>query len=160
MYTPYPAAGDSRWSSLRKWLLRGIALDLLVIVALLDYATGRDFSFTLMYLAPISVAIWYIGPIEGLAVCFLAAISGLVLELVVDMSLPAAVWNAGVRLGVYVVFYAILNQLRDRQARGGCRLDQPGARRHGRHLADGEAGPVQRQHRHCRRLAQVQGQRH
>src|SRR6266480_4959839 len=111
MYKPYPVVMESRWSSVRKWLLLGIAIGLLVIVGLLDYVTGNDFSFTLMYLAPISVAIWYIGPIAGLALCFLAAAGGLVIELTVGMPLPAALWNAGVRLGVYVVFYAILNQL-------------------------------------------------
>jgi len=45
----------------------------------LDYVTGRDFSFTLMYLAPISVAVWYIGPIAGLVLGFFAAACGLVI---------------------------------------------------------------------------------
>src|SRR6476619_5572439 len=115
MYKPYPVAIESRWRSIRKWLLLGIAVVLWVIVGLLDYVTGNDFSFTLMYLAPISVAIWYIGPIAGLALCFLAATGGLAIELAVGRPLPAALWNAGVRLGVYVVFYAILNRLRDRE---------------------------------------------
>src|SRR5256885_626785 len=116
MYKPYPIVSLSRWSSIRKWLLSGIAIGLLVIVGLLDYVSGNDFSFTLMYLAPVAVAIWYIGPIAGSVLCFLAAISGLGIELTIGRPLPAALWNAGVRLGVYVVFYAILNKLRDRQS--------------------------------------------
>src|SRR3954462_11631261 len=118
MYKPYFIFRDSGSSSTRKWVLGGICIGLLVTVGLLDYLAGNDLSFTLLYLAPIAIAIWYIGPIAGSVLCFSAAISGLSIELMIGRPLPTALWNVGVRLGVYVVFYAILNQLRDGHSRG------------------------------------------
>ncbi len=108
----------SRSDPANKWLLGSVALLLLAGVALLDYLAGRDFSFTLLYLAPISIAIWFVGALPALVMCFLAAGCSITGELYDNASLSAALWNAGGRLGVYLAFYVILGYLREHKMSG------------------------------------------
>jgi hypothetical protein len=105
-------------SPARKWLMGGVALLSLAAVGLCDYLTGKAFSFTLLYLAPICIAIWFIGNVPGLLFCFLAVIGAMIGELSDRASLPGALWNAGIRLGVYFVFYSLVSHLRDNQPTG------------------------------------------
>ena len=108
----------SQLSPANRWLWGGFALLLLAVVAPLDYVTGRDFSFTLLYLAPIAIAIWLVGAIPALVLCFLAACCSMAGELIHDAPLSAALWNAGGRLGVYLSFYVILGYLREHKTSG------------------------------------------
>jgi hypothetical protein len=95
-----------------------VALFALLLAGLLDEITGKDFSFTLLYLVPISIAVWFVGPSLALVLCFLAAASGMVVELVDKAPFPAALWNAGIRFGVYLVVYLLLSYLREHKAAG------------------------------------------
>src|SRR5438046_1606346 len=108
---------SSRSNPAKKWLMGGAAVLLLVVVAVLDYLSGRDFSFTLLYLGPIAIAIWFVGPLPGLVLCFSAAGSGMAIEFL-DRAPAAALWNGGVRLGVYLVFFVLLSYLREHKTSG------------------------------------------
>ncbi len=93
-----------------------IAIAAMAIVATLDYLSGREFSFTLLYLVPIAVAIAFVGPLPGFLLCVIAAGSGMRTELADHAPVSAALWNAGVRLGVYLVFYALFSFVLDNKA--------------------------------------------
>jgi hypothetical protein len=97
----------------RKWLMGAVALLVLGAVAAVDAHTGKDFTFTLLYLAPVAIAVWFAGSWPGLLMCFLAAASSLIIELREDQIAAVAVFNTCIRLGVYLAFYALLNYLRE-----------------------------------------------
>jgi hypothetical protein len=98
-----------------------LALCGLGIVGYLDYVTGKDLSFTLLYLAPISVAVWFVGPAAGLVLCCLAAASNMIVELSDGAPLGVTLWNSAVRFGVYVIFYSLLSYLREHNPSGQIR---------------------------------------
>src|SRR5262245_2443826 len=94
----------------------GISMLLLGVVAFLDYQTGRDVSFTLLYLLPICAAAWFVGRAFGIAVCLIAAICGLVIGAIGEPMLAVTLWNAGMRFGVYLCFSTLLHYLKTHSA--------------------------------------------
>src|SRR5437016_4713904 len=96
----------SRSGRAHQWLMGAIALCGLGIVGYLDYLTGKDLSFTLLYLAPISIAVWFVGPTAGLVLCCMAAASSMTSETISKAPIGIALWNTGIRFGVYIVFYS------------------------------------------------------
>src|SRR4051812_18863578 len=85
---------------------------LLVLVGLVDYLSGKEVSFTLFYLLPVSTAVWFVGRRFGLVMCAIAAVTGLTLELLDNQSSIAAFWNAGMRFGVYLVLCGLLDYIK------------------------------------------------
>jgi len=72
---------DKRVYDLNNWFVRlgpnqcfAIALASGLLVALFDYLTGPEFSFSIFYVAPIMMAGWYSGKNPGLAVAILSAV--------------------------------------------------------------------------------------
>jgi hypothetical protein len=100
-------------SPAKKWLTAGGALLLWAAVTFFDFVTGKEFSFTLLYLAPISISIWFVGPVTSLVLCFLAAGSSIVIESIDGVAPLAAFWNAGIRLGIYLLFFLLFSYLRE-----------------------------------------------
>ena len=92
---------------------------LLAAVGWLDFVTGKDTSFTILYLVPVSTAAWFAGRRIGLAFCVLAAACELVVEFASDQPNPVtACWNAGVKFGVYFAFCSLLEYVRTHRAGG------------------------------------------
>src|SRR5439155_12311188 len=87
---------------------RGLALTISLVllfgIAAIDYVTGRETSFTLLYLLPVSIAAWFIGPRAGLAISVGAAVLGLFVGLIGEQTLAIAFCNAGAKFGVYLTF--------------------------------------------------------
>jgi diguanylate cyclase (GGDEF)-like protein len=87
-----------------------------VLVGYLDYVTGNDLSLLLFYLLPIGIAAWY--GTRGLGL-FVAALSGVgwilgdLFELLQDHPL-LFIWNASMRISVFVVLAYLLSSLRAR----------------------------------------------
>src|SRR5215212_5277850 len=95
------------------WLAGLTSVLLLGVVGFLDYSTGSRTSFTLLYLLPISTAKWFVGRRAGRIACFVAALIGLSVGLSGDNpSLATELWNAAGRLGIYLVFCALLREAR------------------------------------------------
>ena len=92
-----------------------IAFALLVCCALGDYATGADVTFTLLYLAPVSLAAWYRGRAFGVLLALLASASSLSAS-VCDSTWPSrlrvVIWNEAGVLGVLVVIALVVSRLR------------------------------------------------
>jgi hypothetical protein len=100
-------------SPAKKCLITLGTLGLFAVVSFLDFTTGKEFSFTLPYLATISISIWFVGPAPSLVLCFLAAASSMICESADGTNSSAVLWNAAGRLGIYLLFYVILAYLRE-----------------------------------------------
>jgi hypothetical protein len=85
---------------------------LLLLVGLLDYFTGKQASLTLLYLLPIMTAKWFVGRRTARVFCVAAAAMGFAAALTDHPDLPTELWNAGGRLGVYLIFCALLREIR------------------------------------------------
>jgi diguanylate cyclase (GGDEF)-like protein len=112
------AADDGVLARMPRRTLLLSCLGLILLVGLLDWATGPDLELPLLYLIPIATAAWHAGRRMGIIV----AVSGAVTMFVVDVSgspewtaLPIAisVANGLVRLGVYALAAALLARLHD-----------------------------------------------
>jgi hypothetical protein len=87
-----------------------VAALLLATVGWLDFVTGKEISFTIIYLIPVSTAAWIAGRRVGLVFCILAAACELAAEFASEPpNFATAFWNAGVKFGVYFVFCALLD---------------------------------------------------
>jgi diguanylate cyclase (GGDEF)-like protein len=96
-----------------------LVLAALVAVALLglgDRFTGYEISFSLFYLAPISVACWYAGRSAGLLLVLVSAATWALADLSAGHiygNYAVFAWNALVRLGVFFAFAQLLCALRE-----------------------------------------------
>jgi hypothetical protein len=112
---PHPASAPVSVGrgNLTPWLAALLSMILLAGVGLLDFATGSRTSFTLLYLLPISTAKWFIGRRAALICCIGAAAIGFTVTIAGEnTSLPVELWNAAMRLGVFLVFVALLTEIR------------------------------------------------
>ena len=100
-----------------------IAFALWIFATLGDYATDAEVGFTLLYLAPIGIAVWWRGLRAGtlIAVLCLASFTATSIhsELVAAgrIRFPILVWNLAGDVGVFFAFAVILDRLRVRIAR-------------------------------------------
>ena len=63
---------------LEKWnksLLVLVSLFLIIGLGLIDYFTGYEFSFSLFYLVPIALMVWYIGKWFGIYASIISALT-------------------------------------------------------------------------------------
>jgi diguanylate cyclase (GGDEF)-like protein len=97
--------------------VRLMAIGLTCCVAVGDYLTGSDVSFTLLYLGPIGLATWFVGVGAGGVLSLASA----VVSMLVDVwsrahPLPAAVlvWNLVVQLGTFMALTLLLGVIKAR----------------------------------------------
>jgi len=106
----------------------------------LDRATGPYLSFALIYLAPIAFVAWRVGRIEALIVTGVCTVAGLVADLTSGLAAFGFVpfWNAGARLGVYLLVVVVLDRLhRSHEAeRALARTDPLTGTANARHFAE------------------------
>ncbi|AKU96444.1 Sensor histidine kinase [Labilithrix luteola] len=94
-----------------------IALVLTALMALGDYATGADVTFTLLYLVPIGVAAWLRGRAFSWSICVLCTLSYLATAYFSPPRMPHPgfiVWNLFTQAGVFFAFAAVLHALRSK----------------------------------------------
>ena len=83
----------------------GLGVVLLAGVAVLDYRTGTQFSFSVFYLLPISLITWAVSARAGLAMVFLSDIIWMVVDILSGTrpaNLLAYGWNAIIRFSFFV----------------------------------------------------------
>jgi diguanylate cyclase (GGDEF)-like protein len=90
----------------------------ILCLAVGDVLTGTEASFTLLYLAPIAFATWFVGLNVGIGLSLGAAVSSTLADLVARQGtpLPSAilVWNLVIQLGVYLALVLLLAGFRSR----------------------------------------------
>ncbi len=87
---------------------------LVATVGIADFATGREISFSIFYTIPVAIGSWYAGRRFGIFVCSLSALTWLASDVSsgFTFSHPAVpFWNAGVRLGFFVIISHLLDRL-------------------------------------------------
>jgi hypothetical protein len=106
-----------------------MALILTLLASLGDAWTTAEAAFTLFYLAPIGVAVWFHGRRFGYVIVALCSAGSVVTDLLTrtrPLSPLFLVWNNGIELGLFVVFLWLLDALRSRLER---EIHRPGSRR-------------------------------
>jgi signal transduction histidine kinase len=91
-----------------------------ILVSLADYITGSEFLFSLFYFIPIALLAWFVGRRAGVIVSFLSALLALTADLLGGATYSVAAvpyWNAGIRLGMFLVVTYALSALHEAQVR-------------------------------------------
>jgi hypothetical protein len=88
------------------------SLALLGIIAYLDYRTYWALSFALLYLIPITIAMWFGGRGVGVVVLLCAMAGCFAVSFDTYPSLHAAIWNFGGSVGIFLIVALLLDQLR------------------------------------------------
>jgi diguanylate cyclase (GGDEF)-like protein len=99
---------------LRKWAVGTLAAMLIVLLGAIDQLTGYQLSFSVFYLAPISIAAWYGSRAMGYAASTMSAATWLVVEKIsaVPYSEPWIVyWNTGVRFLFFIIVAWLVAEL-------------------------------------------------
>jgi len=87
---------------------------ILLLVGVFDYRTGRQLSFGVIYLMPVSFAAWYAGRKSATAMAALAGFVWLAVDLCSGASTrwPVALWNIAARVTVFELVVLILTHIR------------------------------------------------
>lgn len=100
----------------RAWI-GGAAILLAVVIGLLDYLTGTLFSFTTIYLLPVSLAAWFVDARFGFFVALVsdvAWIAGNTISGAPDFNSPFLIaWNGSLQLISFIVVVLVLVKLRN-----------------------------------------------
>lgn len=107
------------------WRALGLVLVVVTLDATLTYAIAAELRFTILYLVPVALAVWFHGRVFGLIVSVIAACSSLAVAVLthvhngVTLRPFVLAWNYGGSLLLYVGLTALLSRLRvfaDREA--------------------------------------------
>src|ERR1700751_138381 len=88
-----------------RWVLMVAALAVVVLVGVIDYFTGYEISLSIFYLAPISLAAWYIGRRFAWVVSAFSVITWLLGDLAAGATYTThfvPIWNVAIALAVYL----------------------------------------------------------
>lgn len=90
-------------------------------VWVVDYLTGPYLSTSIFYLAPVSFSAWWINRKTGMAISFISALAWLITDTVTSPIITTHVlipyWNAGVRLGFFLIVTFVLCSLQQAKQR-------------------------------------------
>ena len=96
------------------------ACTLTILLGVIDYLTGAEVSFSIFYLAPISVVAWFVGRRSAFVLSLLAGIIWLLADIVSGGTYSYALipyWNALVRFGFFLIVSLAVSSLSDTQLR-------------------------------------------
>lgn len=98
-----------------EWRVGAFTLLLVLFLGFIDHVTGYEISFSIFYLLPISIAVWYASRLTGYAISAVSAVVWAVVEHA--SALPYSqnwilYWNSGVRLAFFLVVGWLLAELR------------------------------------------------
>lgn len=92
-----------------------LSLILVLGIGIVDLFTGFELSFSLFYLAPISLSAWYVGATSGLAISLVSALVWFVADIASGQVYAAEwiyLWNTLIRLGIFIAVTTILARLK------------------------------------------------
>ena len=99
----------------KKIKLWGIITLFLLGLGVIDYFTGVQFTISLFYLFPISLASWSLGKRPGQLTALMAAIIWQISNLLAGEQVSSQfviVWNTCIRLGIFLTFSTLLSEVR------------------------------------------------
>jgi len=114
--------------SSKVFLFSGL-LAVVLLIGVIDYATGAELAFSIFYLFPVGIAAWYIGLEAGISLSIMSALAWYIADTLArtipyeNPFIPA--WNTGVRLMTFLiaaVFIYVLRSTLEREAQNA-RID-------------------------------------
>ena len=100
---PKPLQALARWSPAR---IVALAIGISIVLGLIDWITGPLFSFTIFYLVPVALVAWLVGRRAAVLLSLFCAVVWTIADAEPWSSkFPPLidVWNAGVRLGFFLL---------------------------------------------------------
>lgn len=85
-----------------------------ILLGFVDFYTGYEVSFSLFYLLPIAAASWFVGPVSGVLVSILSAMTWLAADNLNDhpySSYLIPIWNSFIRLGFFIIITLLISRL-------------------------------------------------
>jgi diguanylate cyclase (GGDEF)-like protein len=98
-----------------KWLWIIITSALVGIVGLLDYITGPEIAFSILYLIPVMLGVWFIGKNFGLAISILSSSVWMYAELAAGRfysHVAIHYWNTTTMLSFFLIITLLLERLK------------------------------------------------
>jgi len=102
-------ASRSRWSAAL------FSTAIVLIIGFVDYISGWEISWSVVYVLPIAIAVWYVGPGLAYALSFLSIalwVAGDFANGLQVSSWLVPVWNSAIRLIFYDIFIRLLAYIR------------------------------------------------
>jgi diguanylate cyclase (GGDEF)-like protein len=90
-----------------------ICLIMLAAIIAVDLYTRTSFSFTMLYMAPITLGTWYVQRRFGQLLTLVSAGAWLSDGAIHQVELPVLLWNTGLRLSFSLLFITLITNLRD-----------------------------------------------
>jgi diguanylate cyclase (GGDEF)-like protein len=84
---------------------------LLIVIGTVDHITGYELSFSLFYLAPVSIAAWHLSKPLAMLTCILSALTWFTVDFISVHSYSHMVipyWNAILRLGIFIIVAGLI----------------------------------------------------
>lgn len=106
---------DRAFDGRPEWLIGALTLLLVAILGFVDYVTGHEISFSIFFLFPISIAVWYGNRVTGSVVSLASAAVWAFVEHVSVLTYSREwilYWNSGVRLGFFLIVAWLLAEFR------------------------------------------------
>jgi diguanylate cyclase (GGDEF)-like protein len=97
------------------WLWIIITSLLVGIVGLLDYLTGPEIAFSILYLIPVMLGVWFIGKNFGLAISILSSAVWMIAELTSGRfysHIAIHYWNTATMLSFFLIVTFLLERLK------------------------------------------------
>ena len=94
-----------------------ISISITILLGILDFATGTELHFLVIYLLPIALVSWYANRRSGIYLAILCSLVWFLADALGGRSYSSpwvAGWNFIMRTGAFVVFALSLSQLRDK----------------------------------------------
>ncbi len=146
---------DFRSAAAKSRLACALSGVLIPSVGYLDYVTGYELSFSAFYLAPVFIAVWWVGMLWGMVAAVASALTWGIADVLSGHVYPNPafyLWNSLIRLGFFTTVAYLLIALRKFHGRvvASARTDILTGLSNSRHfyeLADVEVGRCQRHDR-------------
>lgn len=101
--------------SLSRTAAFAIGMFMLVVISMLDYLTGSEYSFSIFFLIPVIAVTWQAGRRAGFTTSILAAVAWLAAEKAGDRVYSSQVipyWNAAVRFGFFIIVATLITRVK------------------------------------------------
>ena len=88
----------------------------ILLLGEIDYATGMEYSFSIIYLIPISFSSWYIGKKAGFIMAILSALIWFMTDIIGGHFYSSTInlaWNSLIRLGLFFIIANFIYYFKD-----------------------------------------------
>ena len=106
---------DAYLSTLSPPRVLAACLLLVAVIGLMDYHSGYEMNFALVYLAPIFITAWALGTHAAIVMSIIATVGWYlsILHMHYDYSQPwLHIWDGGIQFAMFVIFGIVISKLK------------------------------------------------